>query len=134
MQIPFTIKNETVYLTADDNNYSLSRERERTREGVTTTELEAFKWFANLDGALNRLVDLKVKSSDAKSLMELKQALELAREEVTQTWKVTAEAGREDYRRRLRLTPCRLLNDGGLSQRRRTPWQLRRSTAPLKTM
>jgi hypothetical protein len=90
MQIPFTIKNETIYLTADDNNYCLSRQRERNRGDELVTELEFFKWFATLDGALNRIIDLKVKNSDAKNLLELKQAVVDARDEVTSLWRASA--------------------------------------------
>ena len=45
MQIPFNIKDETIYLTADDNNYCLSRKRERNKGTEIITELESFKWF-----------------------------------------------------------------------------------------
>jgi hypothetical protein len=86
MQIPFTIKGETIFLCCDDNNYTLAKIRERNRGDQLVNELENFKWFASLEGALNRLIDLKVKSSDAKSLIELKQVIESARDEVTQAW------------------------------------------------
>ena len=92
MLIPFQLKNETIYLSADENNYCLARQRERTRDGVTTTELENFKWFANIGNALNKIIDMKVKASDAKNLSELKQVIESARDEVMQTWKASAEA------------------------------------------
>lgn len=90
MKIPFQLKNETIYLTADDNNYCLERERERTKDDVTTTELVAFKWFVSLPQALNKILDMKIKASNAKSLLELKQALESARKEVNQMWKAAA--------------------------------------------
>lgn len=91
MQIPFEIGNDTVYLCCDENNYTLARKRERTREGRITTELEAFKWFANIGNALNRLIDMKVKASDAKSLSELRQVIESARDEVNSVWSMAAE-------------------------------------------
>lgn len=97
MQIPFQVKNETIYLVADDNNYALARSVKRTRKGETTTELESFKWFANIGGALNRIIDLKVKRSDAQSLMELRQVIETAQVEVMKAWDTSAEV-RNDVR------------------------------------
>lgn len=90
MKIPFQLKGETIYLVADDNNYALARTKERTRDGVVTTEQEPFKWFANIGSALNRIIDLKVKRSDAQTLLELRQVIETAQEEVMQAWKTAA--------------------------------------------
>ena len=91
MQIPFNIKGETIYLVSDDNNYALARITERTRKGEKTTELESFKWFSNIGSALNRIIDLKVKRSDAQSLMELRQVIETAQAEVMKVWDTSAE-------------------------------------------
>jgi len=92
MQIPFQIKDETIYLVADDNNYALARIIERTRKGETTTELESFKWFSNIGSALNRIIDLKVKRSDAQTLLELRQVIESAQAEVMKAWDNSAES------------------------------------------
>ncbi len=90
MQIPFTIKNEIVYLCCDENNYTLARSRERTRDNVTTTELETFKWFASIGAALNKLIEMKVKAAEIKTLQELRQVIEAARDEVNKAWNATA--------------------------------------------
>jgi hypothetical protein len=90
MQIPFIIKGEEIILTADENNYCLAKRRERTRNGVTTNELEAFKWFAEIGAALNRVIDLKVKRCDAQSLQELRQVIDQSRKEVLEAWKASA--------------------------------------------
>lgn len=90
MEIAFNLKNETVYLCSDENNYTLARKRERTRDGETAIELENFKWFACIGNALNRLIDMKVKTSDAKSLLELRQVIEQAKDEVNEAWKASA--------------------------------------------
>lgn len=91
MKIPFQVKNETIYLVADDNNYALARMTERTRKGEATTELESFKWFANIGSALNRIIDLKVKRSDAQTLLELRQLIEAAQLDVMKVWNTSAE-------------------------------------------
>lgn len=94
MQIPFKLKNETIYLCCDDNNYTLARDRERKRDGVTVTELEDFKWFSSIGAAFNKIMEMKVKESDARTLLELKQAIESAKDEVNSVWNVPAPAGR----------------------------------------
>lgn len=91
MQISFQVKDETIYLVADDNNYALARPVKRTRNGDTTTELESFKWFANIGSALNRIIDLKVKRSNAQSLLELRQVIEAAQAEIVKVWDTSAE-------------------------------------------
>ncbi|HEY3307921.1 MAG TPA: hypothetical protein VGJ93_05665 [Desulfuromonadaceae bacterium] len=90
MKIPFTIKGEEIILTADDNNYCLARERERMRNGVNVTELEPFKWFSDIGAALNRIIDLKCKRSDAQSLQELRHVIEQSRKEVLEAWRTSA--------------------------------------------
>jgi hypothetical protein len=86
MQIPFQLKNEIVYLTADESNYTLARQCDRTRDGVTNSELVAFKWFASIGAALSKIIEMKVKASDAKSLLDLKQVIEAARAEIMAAW------------------------------------------------
>ena len=92
MQIPFQIKGETIYLVADDSNYALAKVNERVRDGKAVTELESYKFFANIGQALNKITDLKVKRSEAQTLQELRQAIEAAQEEVMSVWNASAEA------------------------------------------
>jgi hypothetical protein len=92
MQIPFQLQNETIYLIADGDSYALARLTNRTRNGVTTPAFVAYKWFATIGGALNRIIDFKIKSSDAKTLLELKAVIEAAQAEVTEVWKAHAQS------------------------------------------
>lgn len=90
MLIPFNIKDDTIYLIADGSNYALATARERNRNGVVTTEYESFKWFPTINTALTRIIDLKVKRSDATTLIELRKDIEAAHAEVMAAWKVAA--------------------------------------------
>src|SRR4051812_13264400 len=94
MEIPFQIKDETIYLIADYNSYSLAFAKHRNRNGVDSIELEPFKWFASISQALNRLIDMKVRASDAKNLLELRQIITSARDEVNEVWRTSAEGGK----------------------------------------
>ena len=52
MKIPFQIKDDTIYLTADGSSYALATEEMRTRNGINSVELVPYKWFMNLGQAL----------------------------------------------------------------------------------
>ena len=88
MEVLFTLKNnEQILLRADSMNYEFCKLKNRTDEdGNVTESWEGFKFFGSLQQALNRLVDMKVRSSDAKSLKELAADLEAARKEICTVW------------------------------------------------
>jgi len=94
MEVQFIIKNEPVLLRADDFNYELCRIKRRTDKdsGDTYESWEPFRFFASLEQALNRVIDMKVRASDAKSLSELKQAILDARDEVCRKWDTRMDA------------------------------------------
>jgi hypothetical protein len=92
MDIQFQLKSgEQILLRADENNYELCRTRNRTdrKTGKVVEEWEPFKWFASLEQAFNKIIDLKVKASDAHTLDELKQDLIAARQDVSTEWRTT---------------------------------------------
>lgn len=88
MNIQFTIKNETTLLRADASNYELCKQVTRTDKttGQKVQEWEPFKFFSSLEQALNKIIDLKIRTSEAKTLAELKHAVESARNEVCRVW------------------------------------------------
>ena len=89
MNIVFSLKNnEKVLLRADDINYELCRPRFRKDKatGEVVEEWMGFKWYAGLDHALMRIVDMKVRASDATTLKELAADLVAAREEIRAAW------------------------------------------------
>lgn len=89
MNVPFQIKNETILLRADSMNYELCRRKFRTDKdtGEKVEEWEPFKFFSTLEQALNRIIDLKVRASEARTLKELLLALETARQDVCGLWR-----------------------------------------------
>jgi hypothetical protein len=89
MNIVITIKNnDKVLLRSAENNYELCRLRNHTDpvSGEITEEWVPFKFFPSLGQALNRVLDLKVKASETRSLAELKAAVEAARAEICCVW------------------------------------------------
>ena len=88
MEVLFNLRNEEqVLLRSDLMNYELCRTKNRTDEdGNVVACWEPFRFFASLPQALNRIVDMKVRSCDARSLKELSGNLEAARKEVCAVW------------------------------------------------
>lgn len=89
MHIEFTLKNKQRYsLTADDNNYIISQLKV-TENAVTGEKVESWvspKFYASTEQALTRLIDLKLRASDATDLKQLMSDLAAARKEVTSVW------------------------------------------------
>ena len=87
MQIEFAVGNERILLRADSLNYELCRPRNRVNtESESVETWEAFKWLATLPQALNKLLDMKVRSSDATDLKQLRDDLCKARNEIVSVW------------------------------------------------
>ena len=95
MNVLFSLKNGVqVMLRADDQNYELCRpgQRKNKETGEVVGEWVAYKWFASLDQALRRLVDMKLRTCDARSIEELRIELAAARAEVTAAWSTAVKA------------------------------------------
>lgn len=92
MEIIFNLKSEQILLRADALNYEICKIRSRTDEktGTVTEEWAPYKFFASLPQALNRVLDLKVRASDATSIKELAIDLESARKEIMSAWSTEA--------------------------------------------
>ena len=92
MELIFTIKSVQLLLRADSLNYELCKIRSRTdkKTGTVTEEWAPFKFFASLPQALNRVLDLKVRASDATTIKELATDLESARKEIMTAWSTEA--------------------------------------------
>lgn len=89
MHIEFTIKNEPFLLRADEMNYELCRifQQSDADTGELVDRWKPFKYFATLDQALNRIIDMKIRASNARTLAELKTVVEAARDEVCRVWR-----------------------------------------------
>lgn len=78
-------------LRSDSFNYEICRigRRKDEESGEMIEGWEPFKYFASLPQALNKLVDIKVRASDARSLKELANDVEAARAEIMAAWSTT---------------------------------------------
>jgi hypothetical protein len=97
MHVEISIKNnEKVLLRADESNYELCRLKRHTDKasGEVIEEWVPEKYFATLSQALDRVVDFKIKASDARTLAELKADLEAARAEVCQVYDTSINLSR----------------------------------------
>ena len=89
MQLIFTLKNnDQIMLRADAMNYEMCSPRQRMNKdtGIMEDEWSAFKWFASLPQALSRVLEMKVRASDATTLVQLREDLESARAEIMAAW------------------------------------------------
>ena len=94
MDVLFSLKNnEQILLRSDSFNYELCKMKTVKDEvtGDTTDAWIPFKYFASLSAALNRLLDMKVRVSDAVTLRELAADVEAARKEITAVWSTAAQ-------------------------------------------
>lgn len=89
MEIVFSMKNGgQVALKSDEQNFYLAKPRIRTdREtGEQFPEWEGFSWHPTVEAALNKLMTIKVRSSEAATMKDLLQDIEGARREIRDTW------------------------------------------------
>lgn len=92
MRIVFDLKDgEQIMLRGDNWNYEICKINRSTNEetGQETENIVPFKFFQSLPQALNKLLDLKVRSSQAVTLKELADDLEAARSEIMSVWSTT---------------------------------------------
>jgi len=89
MQIEFTLKNnERCLLTADERNYIINQQKVAV-DADTGEKIESSmppRYFASTEQALTRLIDLKLRASDATDLKQLMSDLAAARKAVTSVW------------------------------------------------
>ena len=91
MNIPITVGDKTYYLIGGGNSYELAEKRvQKIKDSEETKEvLVSFNWFGSLIAAFNKLLDMKVRACDAKTLVELKFAIEQARNELNAEWRLS---------------------------------------------
>ena len=85
MNIEIPIKyNDTILLRADESNYELCRLKRHIDKatGQCIEEWVPERYFATLGQALCRVLDLKVKASDAGTLIELRDIIKVAEREI----------------------------------------------------
>jgi len=94
MQIQFQIGKEKVLLRSSESCFELCRLRQRTdkESGEVLNEWIAEKYFASLEQGLSKLLDLKVKASEATTLQQLRKDLDKARAEIMNAWSTGIKA------------------------------------------
>lgn len=84
MELIFDLKTGPVMLRPTDMCYEICRLRSRTDKntGANSDSWEPYLYPATLEKGLSRIMDMKIKASDARTLAELKTVVESARDEV----------------------------------------------------
>jgi len=75
---------KVLFRSSDYSGYELCWKRSQKGETVWTPE----KFHASIEQSLQRIMELKVRAEDVRSLAELKQAIEKARAEIVETWQI----------------------------------------------
>lgn len=88
MQIELNDGKQKVMLRGGDNAFELCEQRQQKGEATWTP----VAWYADLGAALNALAKRKIRNADAKSVQELKAAVQAVRDELTAVWSVEPEA------------------------------------------
>lgn len=88
MQIIFNIQGKDIALLSDEHNFILASQRNRLdkESGTIQTEWTGFSFHSTIEHALTKLLTLKVRSSEATNLKELKADIEQARKEIADSW------------------------------------------------
>lgn len=84
MQIKIEVGNKTWMLRGGDRCIELCELRnvKNKKTGETSTEWIATKWYPTLINAINCLLEMKIRNSDASTLVELQMAIKQAKEEL----------------------------------------------------
>ncbi len=93
MELIFNIKSGPIMLRSSEMCYEICRQRSRIdkESGTSSDSWEPYLFLANISSALNRIIDIKIKASDARSLAELKAVIESARNEVCRVWDASSK-------------------------------------------
>jgi hypothetical protein len=89
MKIIFRLKDgEQIQLRSDSMNYELCRISRNTdpESGELVESFVPYKYFQALSQALSKILELKVRASDATDLKQLASDLEAARGELVSVW------------------------------------------------
>lgn len=84
MQIEIEVGNKTWMLRGGDRCVELCEQRNIKNKdtGEIRTEWSASKWYPHLLAAMNCLLEMKIRNSDATTLAELQIAIKQANEEL----------------------------------------------------
>jgi len=86
IQIEFQIGSDekVLFRSSDYSGYEICWQRIQKDELTWTPE----KYFASIEQGLQKVMELKIRAAEVRSLKELKLAIENARREIVETWQV----------------------------------------------
>jgi len=92
IQIEFQIGSDEklLFRSSDYSGYELCWQRLQKDELTWTPE----KYFASIEQALQKIMELKVRAAEVRSLRELKVTIENARREIVEAWQVKPDIAR----------------------------------------
>jgi hypothetical protein len=84
MEIKISIGNKELMLRGGDRCIELCEPRNIKNKdtGEIRQEWTAVKWYPHLLGAINCLLEMKIRNSDVNSLIELQEAVKQAKDEL----------------------------------------------------
>jgi hypothetical protein len=83
--IEFNTGSEKVlFRSSEYSGFELCWQRTQKGEAVWTPE----KFYATIEHGLQRVMELKIRAADIRTLAELKQAIEKARADIVETWRI----------------------------------------------
>jgi hypothetical protein len=90
--IEFQISNDekVLFRSSDYSGYELCWQRLQKEELTWTPE----KYFASIEQALQKIMELKVRATEVRSLKELKVTIENARREIVEAWQIKPDIAR----------------------------------------
>ena len=92
IQIEFQVGRgeKVLFRSSDYSGYELCWQRTQKGEIVWTPE----KFHASIEQALQKIMELKVRAAEVRSLRELKVTIENARREIVEAWQVKPDIAR----------------------------------------
>jgi len=84
LEIEIAVGGKTVLLKGSEKAYELCEQRnvKDKDSGVITKEWTPYAWFPSLSQAMTRLLEMKIRASEARSLTELIQLVKHAKDEL----------------------------------------------------
>jgi hypothetical protein len=93
IELKFDVKGEPVLLRSSEMCYEICRQRTRIEKdtGAEVDYWEPHLYPATLENGLTRIMDMKIKAANARTLAELKAVVEAARYEICCVWNTRME-------------------------------------------
>ena len=98
MKIMFKVGEENIFLTENSggSGFQLGKEvwKKDKETGEKKKEIKGLNWFSTLPSAFGKLMEMKLRTSDAKTLAELQRDIAKAREDLAGDYSLAWEANK----------------------------------------